>query len=92
MDLIHAKGGVALRRDCRKPQASVRGREPPSMVVANHGLNEVNLSGKHGALEMFERSPMTPCAALKCHRYRVCTESVAKAGCFKGKGHCIYFS
>ena len=76
MDLIHAKGGVALQRDCRKPRASVRGREPSSIVVANHGLNEVNLSGKHGALEEFERSPMTPCAAQKFHRYRARTESV----------------
>jgi hypothetical protein len=37
----------------------VRGREPPSAVVANHGLNEVSPSSKHGALKEFERSPMT---------------------------------
>ena len=54
----------------------MRGREPPSVVVANHGLNEVNLSDKHGAFEEFERSPMTPCAAQKFHRYRARTESV----------------
>jgi len=39
------------------------------VVVANHGLNEVNLSGKYGTLEEFERSPMAPCAALEFHRY-----------------------
>jgi hypothetical protein len=54
----------------------MRGREPPSVVVANHGLNEVNLSGKHGALEEFERSPITPSAALKFHPYQARTESV----------------
>jgi hypothetical protein len=54
----------------------VRSRELPSVVAANHGLNEVNLSGKHGALKEFERSPMTPCAALKFHRYLERPESV----------------
>jgi hypothetical protein len=39
------------------------------MVVENHGLNEINLSGKYGALEEFERSPAAPCAALEFHRY-----------------------
>jgi len=46
------------------------------VVVANHGLNEVKVSDKYGALEEFERSPMTPCAALKFHRYWARTESV----------------
>jgi hypothetical protein len=70
MDLIRAKGGVALRWDCRKATSWLaRGGEPPLVVVANHGLNEINRSGKHGTLEEFERVPMAPCAALNFHRY-----------------------
>lgn len=49
------------------------------MVVANHGLNEVNLSGKYGTLEGFGRLPMAPCAAPEFHRYWARIESIDPA-------------
>lgn len=44
MGLTHAKGVVVLRGTVENHQPACEVESPPSVVVANHGLNEVNFS------------------------------------------------